>query len=92
MIRMLNCRVKSSSALFVTVGIFMLTVSLAWAQGGDGEARVYAQPIDSPAGTVMVDVVAENVTNLYGAEFRLTYDSAVVAVQDFKPEQEGIQI
>jgi hypothetical protein len=34
----------------------------------------------------------ENVTNLYGAEFRLKYDPAVLVVQDLNPEQNGVQI
>jgi hypothetical protein len=67
----------------------LLISSVAYAQTG---ARVYLQPVNAAADTLTVDVIAENVTELYGAEFRLKYDPAMVAVQDLKAEQEGIQI
>lgn len=76
--------------IFLVIGTgLLLTAPLALAQTG---ARVYAQPVEASDSQLVVDIIAENVTDLYGAEFRLTYDPAVVAVQDFKPEQAGIQI
>jgi len=81
--------IKWTVASMVIIIAIILTASLASAQDG---ARVYAQPLESPQGTLVVDIMAENVTDLYGAEFRLTYDPSVVAVQDFKPEQDGVQI
>jgi hypothetical protein len=69
--------------------VLLMTVSLAYAQGG---ARVYLQPVDSAEGTLTVDVIVENVSELYGAEFRLRYDPAVLSVQDLNANQSGIQI
>lgn len=63
--------------------------SIASAQSG---ARVYLQPVDSPEGTLTVEVMAENVTNLYGAEFKLRYDPQVLSAQDLKADQEGVQV
>ncbi len=73
----------------VAIMALLLTSSLAFAQE---EARVYLQPVESAEGSLTVDVVAENVTNMYGAEFRLRYDPAMVSVQDLKADQDGIQI
>jgi len=84
-----NVSIKWIIVSIVVLLVMMLTTTLAGAQEG---ARVYARPVDAPDNTVVVDIIAENVTDLYGAEFRLTYDPAVVAVQDFKPEQDGVQI
>jgi len=86
---MMKSQIKLTVASLVTMIAVMLTASLAWAQDG---ARVFPLPLESPEGTLVVDVMAENVADLYGAEFRLTYDPSVVAVQDFKPEQDGVQI
>jgi hypothetical protein len=80
---------KLTLALLVVMVVLVLNSSLAFAQGG---ARVYLQPVESNADTLVVEVMAENVSELYGAEFRLKYDPAVIAVQDFKPEQDGVQI
>ena len=35
---------------------------------------------------------ADNVTDMYGAEFQLKYDPAMLAVQDAEPEKDGLQI
>jgi hypothetical protein len=63
--------------------------SLALAQGG---ARLYLQQVEAANGILTVDVVAENVTDLYGLEVHLKYDPAVLAAQDAKADQDGIQI
>ena len=81
--------VKLALVSLVALAVLGLTAALTWAQEG---ARVFARPVDAPDDTLVVDVMAENVTDLYGAEFRLTYDPAVLSVQDSKPEQEGIQV
>lgn len=81
--------VKLGLVLLAALVALSLTASLAWAQEG---ARVFARPVDAPDDTLVIDVMAENVVDLYGAEFRLTYDPAVLSVQDFKQDQEGIQI
>jgi hypothetical protein len=79
---------KTISFLLMLLALFS-TSSLAFAQGG---AQVYLQPVDTTEGTLTVDVIAENVTDLYGAEFRLKYDPAVLSVQDLDAGQDGIQI
>ncbi len=81
--------IKLTLTLLVIGSALLLTTSLALAQT---VARVYAQPVEMSDRNLVVDIIAENVTDLYGAEFRLTYDPAVAAVQDFKPEQDGTQI
>jgi hypothetical protein len=73
----------------LAVVVFLLATSLALAQEG---ARVYLQPVESGDGSLTFEVMAENVTQMFGAEFRLKYDPALLAVQDFNAEQEGLQI
>ncbi len=68
----------------------LLLASLAFAQGG--EARVYPNQVEAGNNTLTVEVMAENVTNMYGAEFRIKYDPSVVTVQDARPDQPGTQI
>ncbi|MEW5957220.1 MAG: cohesin domain-containing protein [Chloroflexota bacterium] len=76
------------TALAIMIAL-TLTAGLALAQSA---AQVYLQEVEKTADTLVVEVMADNVTELYGAEFKLAYDPAVLAVQDFKPEQDGIQI
>ncbi len=76
------------SMLLVGV-MFSLITALALAQGG---ARLFLQPVETGPNTVTVEITAENVTDLYGAEFYLKYDPAALAVIDAKPDQEGTQI
>ena len=84
-----NFLTKLIFTFLVLIVALALTASLALAQGG---ARVSLQEVEKTADTLVVDVMADNVTELYGAEFRLAYDPAVLSVQDFKPEQDGVQI
>jgi hypothetical protein len=56
------------------------------------EARLYLQPVASESDQLVFEVMAENVTDLYGAEFRLAYDPASLAVQDLNANQAGVQI
>jgi hypothetical protein len=53
---------------------------------------VYLELVEAADGVVTVDVVAANVTNMYGAEFHLKFDPQQVTVQDANPDQQGIQI
>jgi hypothetical protein len=69
--------------------ILLVPASLALAQNG---ARVYLQPVESTAGLLTVDVIVENVTDLYGLEIHLKYDPALLEVQDSKADQEGVQV
>lgn len=81
--------IKITFALVTVILTLSLIASFAFAASG---ARVYMEQVDSAAGTLVVDVIADEVTDLYGVEFRLNYDPAVLSVLDAQPEQEGTQI
>lgn len=66
-----------------------LTTSPAMAQT---RAAVQLQLVEETTGQIKVDIVAENVTDLYGAEIRLAFDPAVLAVQDADPDRADVQI
>ena len=78
-------KILSLSALIMVLLVvtLLLSASLAYAQN----SRIYLEPVDAPAGTLVLDVVAENVTELYGAEFKLKFDPAVFSPQDLDPEK-----
>jgi hypothetical protein len=82
---------KSFSIKMACLSIILLALlpSLALAQNA---ARLHLQQVESAGDVLTVDVVAENVTDLYGLEVHLKYDPAVLAVQDAKADQEGVQI
>ena len=74
----------------IIIGLTLLVFApLALAQN---EARVHLQSVNTENGVVTVDVIAENVTEMYGAEFRLKYDPAIIAIQDLNIDQDGVQI
>ena len=80
-----------------TVLLLSLLMSLAIpvAVMAQGRAQVYLMP---PGGAVVagqpvtVDVMAEGVTNLYGAEIHLRFDPAMVRLEDADPGQDGVQL
>ena len=71
--------------LNVIMGMILLFVGSSLVSAQEG-ARVYLQPVDSADGQLTVDIIAENVTDMYGAEVQLTYDPAVLSVQDANPQ------
>lgn len=73
----------------LVIPALFLVFSLASARQ---EARIFLHPIDIVDRTVTLDIIVENATDLYGAEFRLKYDPAVLSPQDLQTEQDGIQI
>ncbi|MFN8460039.1 MAG: cohesin domain-containing protein [Anaerolineae bacterium] len=77
------------SFLLMLVLLTLLGTSTAWADTG---ARVYLQPVPAGNGLVAVEVMAENVTNLYGLELHLKYDPTVLEAQDGKSDQAGVQV
>lgn len=83
------CSIKYS--LFLTLATLTLCFFAAPASAQEG-ARVYLQPVASTEGSLTVDVVAENVAEMYGAEVRLKYDPAVLSIQDADSQQDGLQI
>jgi hypothetical protein len=90
--RSLSKKFWGKTALALPVGILAL-FSLVSSASAWGETQVYLSRLDSAApGTIVVDLMVEDVSNLYGAEFRLKYDPAVLAVLDSQPNQPGVQI
>ncbi len=74
--------------LLITIGLLVLT-SPAQAQNS---AQVYLTPVAAADNTVTVDLMANNVADLYGVEFLLKFDPTRVSVADANPEQAGIQV
>jgi hypothetical protein len=87
--KMVKFTFKTTTFILLFVLTLLLTTSLALAQNG---ANVYLQPVESTDNTIMVDVMIDNISNMYGAEFRLRYDPAILAVQDLNPDQNGLQV
>lgn len=75
----------------LTVILLALLVSapLVLAQNG---TRLTLKPVESTNGMLTVEVMAENVTDLYGLELHLKYDPAVLEIQDSQADQPGVQI
>jgi hypothetical protein len=73
--------------IVAVIGLVVAPVALAQA-----EAKLSLQPVASDEGNLVLEVIAENVTDMYGAEVQLTYDPAILAVQDTNPDQDGVQI
>lgn len=83
-------------ALLVTL-LFSLTAP-ALTQGralAQERAQVYIlPPAEAPVTgqPVSVDVIAEGVTNLYGAEIHIRFDPTMVRLEDTDPQLDGVQI
>ena len=63
-----------------------------WAQGA---ATVRPDPLSLEIGTEntsTMGILVEDVTDLYGFEFEITFDPAVLEVVDADPDEEGVQI
>ncbi len=69
--------------------VLLLSAPAALAQAA---TRLYLQPVQSAAGVLTVDVMAENVTDLYGLEIHLKYDPATLETQDVNSDQTGLQV
>ena len=78
---------KMSGLMMIFTLLFITPLALA-----QQEARLYLEPVSMNSEAVVFDVIAENVTEMYGAEFKLTYDPQVLMVADLNSEQEGVQI
>lgn len=76
----------------VLLALGLLTLLGTSAALADTGARVYLRPASTESGLVAVEVMAENVTDLYGLELHLKYDPAVLEAQDGKTDQEGLQV
>lgn len=75
--------------------LVILMSSLVAPALAQGRAQVIILP---PSGVlvtgqpVTVDVMAEGVSNLYGAEIHLRFDPSAVRLEDADPQQEGVQL
>jgi hypothetical protein len=83
--------------LFIALGVILLILAqpaaVTMAQGS--EAILRPDPLAlglKPEEHGTVAILIENVQNLYGVEFHLAFDPAVVEVVDADPAQEGVQI
>jgi hypothetical protein len=77
------------ACLSIILLALLAAAPLTLAQNG---TRLYFQPVESANGTVTIEVMAENVTDLYGLELRLKYDPAILEIQDSQADQQGTQI
>jgi len=77
-----------TSLLMILTLLFNVSL-LAFAQEN---ARLYLQQVEANNDTLTVEVMVDNVADLYGVQFDVTYDPAVIAVQDMNPETAGIQV
>jgi hypothetical protein len=75
--------------------VALLLLALPLVASAQGRAQLYLLPPADGVATgqsVTVDIVAEGVSNLYGAEVHLRFDPAVVQLADADPEAEGVQL
>jgi hypothetical protein len=56
------------------------------------EVSVYLKEIASSENSVTVEIIIENIADLYGMEYLVTFDPAALAVVDSAPDMEGTQI
>jgi len=83
---------KFSIKLVILAVSLVMTLFLplsAFAQSG---AQVSLKQVESTGKNLKVDVVAENVADLYGMEFQIKYDPSVLAVKDAAADQDGVQV
>lgn len=87
---MLNQSISFKITVFVGVMWAILLAPLsAFADGG---AKVSLREVEATEGQMTVEVVAEDVVDLYGMEFQISYDPSVLSVQDAVADQDGVQI
>jgi hypothetical protein len=80
---------RLSLVLLLLAAVLRFELSSASAQA---KAQIYFKQIESTADTLTVEIIADNVANLYGLELHLKYDPTILAAQDAKADQPGIQI
>lgn len=92
-------RWRSWRSLFLCGLAALIVVALfqdpATAAAPAQEAIVRPDPLVSAApvgGLVVVNIYVQDVQNLYGADIRLSFDPAVLEVQDANPGVSGVQI
>jgi hypothetical protein len=79
----------------VALLLVVLLFSLAGPALAQERAQVYIPPPTEPPVTgqpVTVDVIAEGVSNLYGAEIHLRFDPTMLRLEDADAQQDGVQL
>jgi hypothetical protein len=76
---------------FLVIVLFFSLTSFVHAQGGTAELGVFDAYQVAPGGVVQVPVSIRNVQGLYGLDFTLEFDPALVQVVDNDPSTPGIQ-
>jgi hypothetical protein len=80
------------AALLLALLLSLATPIAALAQG---HAQVYLSPPgDAPitGQPVTVDILAQDVSNLYGLEIHLRFDPTTLRLEDADPDQDGVQL
>jgi len=92
--RVLPVILIASVACLLLVSIVSTPAPLEAAPNADALVRTAPVVVTTTTNaiSVPVDIMIENVNGLYGADVRLTFDPALLAVQDANPGQAGIQI
>lgn len=85
----MKCMRKLLPNLVLLVSLLLLASAPTFAQDG---AQVYAHLIDRQADSLTVNIIAEDVVDLYGVEIHLTFDPGILTAQDADPDKDGIQI
>jgi hypothetical protein len=78
--------------LFVLAGLSFIFVTATAMTPAQQTTRIYLQPVKETETALIVDVIVENISNLYGIDFEILYDSSALTVQDALPMQNGVQI
>jgi hypothetical protein len=73
----------------------LLLLALPLGALAQGRTQLYLLPPGGQVTTgepVAIEVIAEGVSNLYGAEIHLRFDPALVQLQDSDPQADGVQL
>ncbi|MEM7346128.1 MAG: cohesin domain-containing protein [Chloroflexota bacterium] len=89
---MIYFRTRINNIVQILLGLLLLLLVTTPISMAQTDALIAVQQIEATDQTVTVEVFAQNVTDLYGVEFRLRYDPSLVSVIDFSVDQPGIQI
>jgi hypothetical protein len=77
------------------LAVILLLLALPLGALAQGRTQLYLLPPGGQVTTgepVTVEVIAEGVSNLYGAEIHLRFDPALVQLQDSDPQADGMQL
>lgn len=83
---------KISTTLLITSILLIMSMAVVNAQGDTAELGVFDSVEVAPGAVVQVPVSVRYVQELYGVEVNLTFDPALLQVEDADPAAPGIQI